>query len=89
VVASQAGYFAYFNNVTIQPGSSALVVISLNPVGSNATTSSNTLTGTTVALVGGLGVLAVIFLVGMVYYWSKSRQPPARPPAAEPSSPPS
>ena len=40
------------------------------------TTSSSSLTGTNAALLAGVGILAVIFLIGMVYFWSKSRRPP-------------
>ncbi|MCI4331894.1 MAG: PKD domain-containing protein, partial [Thermoplasmata archaeon] len=39
------------------------------------------LSGTSEALLFGLGVLALLFLIGMIYFWSRSGKPPEEPPA--------
>lgn len=76
VRASASGYFDYANNVSVAVAHNASVAIVLNAQSSGSSTSGGSLSGTNLALLAGLGVLAVIFLIGMVYFWSKVRRGP-------------
>ena len=73
--ATASGYYDYDNNVSVAVGRNASVSVAMNAVSSGTSTSS-ALSGTNLALLAGLAVLAVIFLIGMVYFWSKARRSP-------------
>ena len=75
VEATAGGYYAYFNNVSVDPASTATLAVALVS-NSGANANSNTLSGTNLALLAGIGFLAFIFLIGMIYFWSRSRRPP-------------
>jgi len=74
VEATAGGYYAYFDNVTLAPATDRVLAITLNP--QSSASAAGSLTGTGLAVVAGLAVLALIFLIGMVYFWSRSRRPP-------------
>ncbi|HEY6238238.1 MAG TPA: thermopsin family protease [Thermoplasmata archaeon] len=74
VEATAEGYIAFFNNVTVAPGTDANLAITMNSQSSGA--SSSSLSGTNLAVVAGLALLALIFLIGMIYFWSRARRPP-------------
>lgn len=84
--ATASGFYDYDNNVSVAVGHNMTVSVAMNAV-SSSSTSSSSLSGTNLALLAGLAVLAVIFLLGMVYFWSKARRAPVvmKP---EPESPP-
>ncbi len=75
VRATSSGYYDYINNVTVNVGQNLSVVVAMNAI-SGATTSGTSLSGANLALLAGLAVLAVIFLIGMVYFWSRARRAP-------------
>jgi thermopsin len=76
VEATASGYAPYFNNVTVTAGTTLSLPIALYHGTGTTSTSSTTFNATSLALLAGLGLLALIFLVGMVYFWSRSRRPP-------------
>jgi len=76
LVVTALGYVTYYNNVSTGVGTPASVSIALNSVSSPTTTSTSGLTGSNLALLAGIAALALIFLIGMVYFWSRSRRPP-------------
>ncbi len=89
---SAPGFVVYFNNVSIAPGELLAVSVALAASASSGAGSGPT--GGTLALLVGLGTLAVVLLIGMVYFWSRRGAPPAPPPAgavgtAVPPAPPS
>jgi thermopsin len=78
IVVTALGYATYYNNVSVGVNSNLSVSIALAPQ-TTTTIGSNTsagLTGGNLALLAGVSVLALIFLIGMVYFWSRSRRPP-------------
>jgi len=73
------GYYPYFNNVTVAKASTIQLVVSLIPVSSGSSSSGpfgiSTSGWVVIALVSAL---AVVFLIGMVYY---ARRPRGRAPS--------
>ena len=81
------GYYAYFNNVTVTSAATTMVPITLHAVGSGSSssgTNNNGINSTGWALIGILAALAVIFLIGMVYF---ARRPPKGAGATSPAQP--
>jgi thermopsin len=78
IVVTALGFVTYYNNVTVGVHTPLVVSIALSPTSSpsNGSTSSSGLTGGNLALLAGVATLAVVFLIGMVYFWSRSRRPP-------------
>jgi len=76
IVATESGYYAYYNNVTVSSGATTTVKISLVAV-SSSTTSSSSVGSMGWLLIAILAALAVIFLVTTIYFMGKSRRPPA------------
>ena len=75
IEASASGYYDYVNNVSVAIGQNASVTVAMNAQSSGSSSSGSSLSGGNLALLAGIAVLAVIFLLGMVYFWSKSRRP--------------
>ncbi len=80
LAASAPGYAPYFNNVSLAPGE--LLAVSVALVGAPAGPSSSPgPTGPYLALLIGVGTLATVFLIGMVYFATRRARPPSPPPA--------
>ena len=78
IEAAAAGFYPKFDNVTVPVGNlsldtpAILVVISLDPIGSTSNSPAG-LSGPDLALLGGVSLLALVFLIGLVYFWSRAR----------------
>jgi len=84
IEATATGYLSYFTNVTVNSSSTVTVVIALSTVNSGSGSSSTAgISNTAWAIIAVAAALAVIFLVGLVYF---ARQP--RPGTVSPGSPP-
>ncbi|HYA57859.1 MAG TPA: PEGA domain-containing protein, partial [Thermoplasmata archaeon] len=92
VEATASGYAPYFNNVSVSPQSTLYLNISLVSVSTAPSSTSSGLSSTWLAVLVGLGLLALIFLIGMVYF-ARRRPPPSPQPwpggAQYPPPPPS
>lgn len=88
VRATSAGYLPYANNISIAPA--GVVVLAIALAAPAATAPAGGPTGANLALLIGVTTLAVIFLIGMVYFWTRSprRPAPAPPAGAGGASPP-
>jgi len=86
IEVTAAGYYPYFNNVTVASSKTTGVTIALNAVSSGSSGAMG-ISGTGWAIIALVAVLAVIFLIGMVYF--ARRRPPrgqgvGTPPPAQP-----
>ena len=82
VVVVAAGYYTYYNNVTVTSNRTTSLTVDLISIPSSS--SSPAISTLAWAIILGLAVLAVIFLVGMVYLLGRSHSrggPPPTPPA--------
>ncbi len=79
-VAAQAdGYYPFFEYVNVSVDHT-IGTIDLAHVPVAGTGTSSVLLGPDLALLAGVATLALIFLIAMAYFWSRSRRPPdARP----------
>ncbi|HEV2317790.1 MAG TPA: thermopsin family protease [Thermoplasmata archaeon] len=84
LVVVGSGYVPYFNNVSVSPGHAVTLTVSLARSSTAATTSSppSHLSTLDWGLLIGLAALALIFLLGTLYFWNRSRRPPALTPVA-------
>jgi thermopsin len=87
--ATDAGYVAQFNNVTVAPAQSAVVAFTLYPTTSSAPVTSAFLAGMNGIAVAALGALLVIFFIATLYF-AATRRPtlvlrPESPPPGGPS----
>ncbi len=92
VEASASGYATYFNNVTVASDGVSYLNVTLQSI--TTSTSSSGTSSTNTDLEVGLGVLAAVFLVGMLYFALRPRKAtgtpatPAQPWKEGPPSPP-
>jgi thermopsin len=87
IVVTALNYVTYYNNVSVAAHTPLAVAVALTPVSTTTTTNTTGLTGANLALLAGVSVLALVFLIGLVYFWSRSRRPPMvmKPEPAPPS----
>jgi thermopsin len=78
IVATAAGYVTYYTNVSVAPQKTTFLIIKMQASPSSGLSTLDT------ALLVGLGVLAAVFLIGMVYFATRRR---GRGPAAPPMPP--
>jgi len=76
------GYYTYYNNVTVTSGATSTVPIALHAESSGSSSSgTGGISNTGWAIIAAVAVLAVIFLIGMVYF---ARRPPKATTSAQP-----
>ena len=83
IEVTAAGYYPYYNNVSVISNQTVFLPISLNAIGSSSSGTWGIGTAGW-AIIVGLAVLAAAFVVGMVYFARRGRQgggPPRTPPA--------
>jgi thermopsin len=102
IEVTASGYAPYFNNVSVTAGATSSLTIALTAVSptSNSTTPAAGISTTGWAIIGVLAVVALILLIGLLYFATRSRRgagdgtvPPAEPwqetKGGPPPSPPS
>ncbi|HKN07158.1 MAG TPA: thermopsin family protease [Thermoplasmata archaeon] len=73
IEATDVGYDSYFTNVTVNSSSTTIVAIALSAV-SSPSPSTTGISNTAWAIIAVVAALAVIFLVGLVYFARRPRQ---------------
>jgi thermopsin len=78
LVVTALDFVTYYNNVSVavQTPLAVSIALSATPSSNTGPTTSAGLTGGNLALLAGVATLALVFLIGMVYFWSRSRRPP-------------
>lgn len=91
IEVTYSGYYPYFNNVTVTSGAMKTVTVALTAVPSTSSSGYGAISTNGWILIGVLATLALIFLVGMIYFSRRPRRgvgAPGAPPAQEWQEPP-